>query len=100
MSVFKIVFDGADVDIVAIAPRFCIGKKVGEDERGRIPEVLCSEAPPWPSLYNVISSGNEEEMSRRRGVLLMLRIVKVRTVGEFTITLSKSRHGIEKGVSR
>jgi len=100
-SEFSIVFDGAEDDIVAVAKGAWSGKNEGEEECGRITEVLCSEVPLGaPSLYKLISSGREDEISRRRGVLLMFRSVKVRTVGEFIITESKSRHGIENGVSR
>ncbi len=51
------------------------------------------------SLYNTTSSGREAANCNLNGILLMLCMVKFRTVGEFTRTLSKSIQGMEKGVS-
>jgi hypothetical protein len=94
-SALSMEFEGAEDDIAA-GEVVVEARKVGEEESGRDGAGGCATDP---SLYSMISSGREETRRRRRVRLLMLRMVNVRTVGEFTITLSKSRPGSEKGVS-
>lgn len=90
-------FVGAEEELMADEAADWRRNGGGEEETGARDGVC--KALGDPSLYSMTSSGMEDASSRRRKFRLTFRMVNVLTVGEFSITLSKSMQGSEKGVS-